>query len=84
MALAATAAVGAVAAIVVVTTGSSHSHSGPATPTAAGAAALTALKWTAAEDPLPADLPGDGSFNGVALYRSGNVPDGRALHRLEK
>ena len=71
MALAATAAVGAVAAIVVVTTGSSHSHSGPATPTAAGAAALTALKWTAAEDPLPADLPGDGSFDGVACTAPG-------------
>ena len=71
MALAATAAVGAVAAVVVVTTGSSHSHPGPATPAIPAAAILKALKWTAAEDPLPADLPGDGSFNGVTCTAPG-------------
>jgi hypothetical protein len=69
MAIAATAAVGAVAAVVVVTAGSSHSHR--ATPAIPAAELLKALKWTAAEDPLPAGLPGDGSFVGVACTAPG-------------
>jgi serine/threonine protein kinase len=71
MAVAAAVGVGAVAAVVVVTIGSSHSHPGPAAPPASAAATLKTLKWTAAEDPMPADLPGQGSFDGVACTAPG-------------